>query len=104
MIGEITDRSLVFLQGELSKSFDGSKKAKSLSWPVVENQSDLVAVCLGEILHGLALRKVLAYQAIGVLIGATFPRVVGSGKVERDPGCVLDLSKAMELGSVISSD
>ena len=61
-------------------------------------------MCLGEILHGLALRKVLADQAIGVLIRATFPRVVGSSKVERDPGCVLDLSKAMELGSVISSD
>ena len=54
----------------------------SFSGSVVEFSSDGVALSLGETVHTGAFRKVLADEAVGILICAALPRVVGSSEVE----------------------
>jgi hypothetical protein len=53
---------------------------------------DRFAVCLSEPAHGPAFRQVLANETVRVLVRATFPRVVGSGEVDEDARCFLDLA------------
>jgi hypothetical protein len=54
--------------------------------------------------HRRALRDVLANQAVGVLVRATFPGVVGVGKVEGGAGGLLDVAVAVELGAIVDGD
>src|ERR1041384_6482368 len=76
----------------------------SFSRPIVEPAGDLVALGLSERLHRSVLLNVLSDEAIGVFISAALPGVIRSGEVDGDPGDLLDLPVAVELGSVVSGD
>jgi hypothetical protein len=43
-------------------------------------------------------------QTVRVLVGATFPGVIGRGKVNEGAGCILNLALAMKLGAVVCGD
>ena len=45
-----------------------------------------MAVVLRQVFHALALGEILPDQAVGVLVGPAFPRMMGRGEVE--PGAV----------------
>lgn len=83
---------------------DRCEEAMSLSWPVVECARDLVAALLGDVFHGCSLWEVLSNEAIGVLVGASFPCVVGSGEVDRHAGETFDMLVAVELCAVVGGD
>ena len=76
----------------------------SFSGSVVEFASDGVALGLRETVHAYAFRKVLANEAVGVLVRSAFPRVIRCGEVEGDGGCTFDVLVSVELASVVSSD
>lgn len=50
------------------------------------------------------LGRVLAEQAVGVLVGAAFPRVVGGGEGEAGGGGPLERGVVMELRAVVGGD
>ncbi len=50
--------------------------------------------------HALALGEILPDQAVGVFVGAAFPRM-GRGEVEAGAGRLLDRRVAMELRPVV---
>jgi len=76
----------------------------SFPWSGVESLGDGVAAALGEARHARVLGQVLAYQAVGVLVGAALPGVVRVGEVERHAGGTLDAGIAVELGAVVGGD
>ena len=88
----------------VSEDLNGRSVAVALAWPVVQLQSDFSATGLSEVLHGGALGAVLPNEPVGVLVGATLPRVIRSGKVEGRVGGSLDVTIAVELGPVVDSD
>jgi hypothetical protein len=61
--------------------------------------SDLSAMMLCQGRHAGAFGQVLSDQAIGVLVGAAFPGVVGIGKVEGDAGSGFDALVIMAKNS-----
>ena len=66
--------------------------------------SDSVAVLLSEVRHALALRQVLANEAVGVLVQTSLPGVMRGAEIELRASLALDISKLMELGAVIDGD
>ena len=63
----------------LREDLEGREIAVALARSVVQLQSDFGAAGLREMFHGGALWDVLPNEAIRVLVGATLPRVIGSG-------------------------
>ena len=53
----------------------------TLSGSKVQSGSDGVTIGLGEGTHGYLFRNVLADQAVEILVGSAFPRMVGSSEV-----------------------
>ena len=56
---------------------------QSLSRAAIQFGGDPIASVLGEVGHALALREVLADEAVGVLVGAALPRVMRRGEIYR---------------------
>jgi len=56
--------------------------SRGVAGPAVQRPGNAIAVVLGEVSHALAFREVLAEQAVGVLVGAAFPGVMGRREVE----------------------
>ena len=75
-----------------------------LAWAIVQAACDLIAACLSGAGHRGAFWNVLAYEAIRVFVRAALPRVIESGEVEDDAGGALDVTIAVELGSVVNGD
>ncbi len=88
----------------VEETLSGSTEVEAFTGPVVESISDSVTVTLGEVSEAGSLRGILSDEAIGVLIGASLPGVVGCGEVEVSAGGGFDRLIAMELGAVINGD
>ena len=56
---------------------------------------------LGEFGHAVSLGEVLSDEAVGVLVGTSFPGMMGISEVESGVGEALDVLIAMEFGSVV---
>ena len=54
--------------------------------------------------HGFGFWQILANEAVGVFVGASFPRVMRGGEVKFDSGLLLNGFVAMELRAIVSSD
>ncbi len=80
------------------------EKGGSLSWPCIDSMSNSIAVGLGLVRHALALGQVLADEAGGILILASFPRAMWHCEVGTHVGLLLDFPKLIELVSVLGSD
>src|SRR6266511_2982815 len=80
---------LTFLRGSI---------AEPLARPAIEFRRDPIAIMLGEVGHALALGEILAHEAVGVLIGAAFPRVMRSREVEARGGGSLEPGVVVEFG------
>jgi len=81
--------------------FVRSEEAEAFPGTVVEVVGDLSAKGAGEMAKRSALREVLADESVGVLVGAAFPRVMGSSEVEGSIEGVLNRLVAVELDAVI---
>ncbi len=79
-------------------------EVETLTWSGIEFVGDDIAVVLSERGHAGALGQVLADEAVGVFVGATFPGVMGRGEIELQTDGVLDCGIAMELGAVVGGD
>src|SRR6266511_1606666 len=85
-------------------AFLRGSKAEPLPRPAVQFRSDPIAIVLGEVGHALALGEILAEQAIGVFVGAAFPRMVRRGEVETYRRRSLEPGGVVEFGAVIDGD
>ncbi len=74
------------------------------SRPCVEFRGDAIAVVLRQVVHALALGKVLADQAVGVLVGPAFPRAVARREIKPGVGRAFDGGVAVELRPVVRRD
>ena len=83
---------------------DRCEETVALPWTVVEDARDLVAALLSDVFHGCSLWQVLSNEAISVLIGASFPGVVGSGEVDGYSGETFDVLVAVKLCSIVGRD
>ena len=81
--------------------FVRSEEAEAFTGAVIEMMSDLSAETWGKMSETSALGEVLTDESVGVLVGAAFPGVMGSGEEEGSIECVFDRLVAVELGSVI---
>ncbi len=72
--------------------------------PAVEFRRDPIAIVLDEVGHALALGEILAEQAVGVFVGAAFPRMVRRGEVETRRRRALEAGVVVEFGAVIDGD
>jgi len=88
----------------VSENLDRGEVLVAFTRSVVDREGNGVAARLIDVLHGSALRQVLSNETVGVLVDAAFPRVIGSGKVERRAGSSFDVAIAMEFGSVVDGD
>ncbi len=59
---------------------------------------------LGEFGHAVSLGEVLSDEAVGVLVGTSFPGMMGISEVESGVGEALDVLIAVEFGSVVGGD
>ena len=64
----------------------------------------MIAALLGQILHGCFLGQVLPDESVGVLIGASFPRVIRGAEIEFSAPFFLDCGVSVELGTVVRGD
>lgn len=71
---------------------------------MVELADNRIAVWLGEVCHALALRDVLADSAVGVLVGASLPGMVGSREVDHSLGGHLEPGMAVEFRPIVTRD
>ena len=71
--------------------------AQAFARPAVELIVHLLHALLADAPQRLALREVLAQQAVGVLVGAALPRVVRKSEVELDADLLRDLGVGREL-------
>jgi len=92
------------LRGCVEVALGGSAEAESLSWSVIEPLGDGVTVGLREASEAGLLRSILSDETVGVLIGASLPRVVGCGEEEVSASGGLDALVAVELGAVVDGD
>lgn len=83
---------------------DGSKESVSFPRPMIELSRNGVAASLRDGLHRAVLGDVSTYETIGVLVRASFPGMVRRGEVEHRACAALDLTIAVELGSVVDGD
>src|SRR6266540_1543900 len=72
--------------------------------PAVQFRSDPIAIVLGEVGHALAFGQILPDQAVGVFVGAAFPRMVRCGEVETRRRRSLEPGVVVEFGAVIDGD
>lgn len=82
----------------------GSFVSETFARSSIELPGDGVALVLIKLGHAHALWDVLSDQSVSVLVGATLPRVVRGGEVERNSSCTLDGFVAMELGAIVRGD
>ena len=75
---------------QLGEFLGGGPEAERLARPAVELAGDLVEFCLCHAGETLALREVLAQQAVGVLVGPALPRARGSQKYTSTPVSTLN--------------
>ena len=68
--------------GEAVINFVGCEDTVPASGTVIELGGKSAALTLGQLGQIRAFGQVLAKEAIGVLVGATFPRVMGQGEVD----------------------
>ncbi len=73
----------------------------SLSGAGVKDSGDAVAFHLAKVVKVRALLQILRDQSIGVFMGASFPRVVGIGKVELNSTPLFNPLVAVELTSKV---
>src|SRR3989454_1889571 len=85
-------------------AFLRSSIAEPLPWSAIQFGSDPIAIVLGEVSHALALRQVLAHEAIGVFVGAAFPRMVRRGEVETRRRRSLEAGGVVGFGFVFDGD
>ncbi len=76
-------------------------KAEPFSRPLIELAGKSIAVVLREPGHALARGEILPDEAVGVCVGAAFPRMMGRGEVKAGAGRLLDRRVAMELRPVV---
>ena len=86
------------------EAFLRGAKAQALAGPLVQVASDACAVVLREPREVASLRGVLPDQTVGVFAGATLPRVVRRGEVERHPGGSFNRVVVVKLGAVVGGD
>ena len=84
--------------------FVWSAEAETAAWAVIEAGGDGVAVRLGEMAERRALGEILADEAVGVLVGAAFPGLMGSGEVDGSMERLLERLVAVELDSIVRGD
>ena len=71
---------------QLGEFLGGGPEAERLAGPAVELAGDLVEFCLCHPGETLALREVLAQEAVGVLVRPALPRASGIAEVHLDAG------------------
>ena len=73
----------------------------SLSGPGVQDSGNSIAFHLAEMIKVRDLLQILRDQSIGVFMGASFPGVVGIGKVELNSTPWFNPHVAVELTSMV---
>src|SRR4051794_5125797 len=84
-----------------SQLFERRSIAMPLARALIETLFDGIAAGLGERGEGRAFGEVLPYQAVGVLIGAPFPRMIGRREVELEPSALFDRRVAVEFSAIV---
>jgi len=83
------------------ENFEGALEGQALPGPVVQ-RADMgleLPVCDFRQIRGLG--KVLPQQAVGVLIGAAFPRMIRVGEVDRQVEFAFQFEGPGELAAVV---
>jgi hypothetical protein len=93
--GRSGESGIAFLRGAETEAFAG---------PGVELAGEGFAGPLGEMGHAGALGEVLPVQAVGVLVGAALPGVMGRGEVDAGAGGAIEGGVAVELGPIVGGD
>jgi len=71
------------LSGRLGEEdLEGTCKAQALAGPAIQGVNDGAQLLGGDLGQIGALGQVLTQQAVGVLVGSPFPRVIGMGEVD----------------------
>ena len=84
--------------------FVRSAEAMAFARAMVEVGSDARAEALGEVTERSTLGEVLSDEAVGVLVGAAFPGVMGSGEEDGGVESMLDGFVAVKLDSVVEGE
>lgn len=71
---------------------------------MIQFECDGVAPILRQRLQAFPFWKVLPNESVGVLVAASFPRMVGRREVELQPVRFLDLGVSMELAAIVRGD
>jgi hypothetical protein len=79
-------------------------EAEAFAGAMVEVVSDARAEALGEVTERRTLGQVLSDEAVGVLVGAAFPSVMGIGEEDGGIESMLDGFVAVKLDSVVEGD
>ena len=79
-------------------------EAEALAGAMVEVVSDARAEALSEVTERSTLGEVLSDEAVGVLVGAAFPGVMGSGEEDGGIESMLDGFVAVKLDSVVEGE
>src|SRR5471032_2808054 len=87
--------------GDAVIDFVGSEETMTTSRAVIELGGKSAALTLGERGQTGAFGQVLAKQAVGVLVGAAFPGVMGRGEVDGGAQAPLQRLVHVELGTVV---
>ena len=79
-------------------------EAMALSWPAVESMGERLAIGLGNPGHRDSFGDVLTDEAVKVLVGASFPGVIGGSEVALQGETLFQNLVVMELSAVVESD
>lgn len=79
-------------------------EAEAFARAMVEVVSDARAEALGEVTERRTLGQVLSDEAVGVLVGAAFPGVMGRGEEDGGVESMLDGLVAVKLDSVVEGE
>lgn len=79
-------------------------EAEAAASALVEGGGDLVAARLSEVGERDAFGRVLADEAVGVLVGAAFPSVVRRGEVDFQAEDLLQELVAVNLDAVVGGE
>ncbi len=86
------------------EDFEGAAEAETLSRTVVQVADVGSQLCLGDLGQIRAFGQILAQQAVGVLVGASLPGVIGMGEVDGHGQLAFEFGRTRELPTVVQRE